>query len=95
MPASKSVTETIILHLKEGVNLENMACDTGASTSTAVQVFIQLIDTVKSQQGFIRQFWVTRSLLGYYDAWTITKHRVIKSKISESLSGLLVNSTSK
>jgi hypothetical protein len=33
MPASQPVTETVILHLKEGVNLENVASGTGANTS--------------------------------------------------------------
>ena len=58
MPTSQPVTETIILHLKEDVNLENVASGTSANTSPAVQVFVQLTDTVKVQKGFIRQFWV-------------------------------------
>jgi hypothetical protein len=69
MPASQPVTETIILHLKKGVNLENVASGTGADTSPAVQVFVQLTDTVKAQQGFIRQFWV----IGLYLAFSMRK----------------------
>ena len=71
MPASQPVTETIILRLKQGVNLENVASGTGANTSPAVQAFIQLTDAVKAQQGFIRQFWV----IGLYLAFLIRKLR--------------------
>ncbi|KAJ7468043.1 hypothetical protein FB451DRAFT_1257869 [Mycena latifolia] len=49
MPA---VTETIILHLKEGVTLENVASD-----APAMQAFVGLTDTLKAQPGFIRHFW--------------------------------------
>ena len=58
MPPSQSVTETIILHLNDGVNLENVASDTSAGSSPAIRAFVRLNDTVKSQPGFIRQFWV-------------------------------------
>lgn len=53
----------LILHLKEGVNLENVASGTGASSSRAVIAFVGLIEMVEGQRGFIRQFWVTWSLL--------------------------------
>lgn len=69
MPSSLPVTETIILHLKDGVDLEDMASGTGASDSPAVQVFVQLADTVKFQPGFIRQFWV----IGLYVALLMRK----------------------
>ncbi len=60
MAPSQPITETIILHLKEGVNLKNVpsGSGTGASNSPVVQTFVQLTDTVKSQEGFLRQFWV-------------------------------------
>lgn len=61
MSPSQSITETLILHLKEGVNLENAASDPSSSSSScspASQVFDQFTDILKSQQGFIRQFWV-------------------------------------
>ena len=58
MPPSQPVTETVILRLKEGVDLENVASGTGANGSPAVKAFIQLTDTVKSRKGFICQFWV-------------------------------------
>jgi len=57
MPISQTITETVILHLKEGVYLESVASRTVASSSPAVQAFIQLTEAVKSQPGFIRQFW--------------------------------------
>jgi hypothetical protein len=69
MPASQPVTETVVLHLKEGVNLENVASGTRASISPAVKAFVQLTDTVKVQQGFIRQFWV----IGLYLAFSMRK----------------------
>jgi hypothetical protein len=69
MPASQPITETVILHLKEGVNLKNVASGTGANTSPAVQAFVQLTDTVKVQQGFIRQFWV----IGLYLAFSMRR----------------------
>ncbi|KAE9409656.1 hypothetical protein BT96DRAFT_1012601 [Gymnopus androsaceus JB14] len=53
MSASKPVTQAIILHLKDGVNLENVASGSG----TAVEAFVQLANTVKARPGFIRQFW--------------------------------------
>jgi hypothetical protein len=58
MPLSQPVTQTVIVHLKEGVNLENVACGAGASGSPAVQAFVQLANTLKAQQGFMCQFWV-------------------------------------
>lgn len=59
MSPSQSITETLILHLKEGVNLENAASDPSCSScSPASQAFVQLTDILKFQQGFIRQFWV-------------------------------------
>ena len=56
MPFSQqSISETTILHLKEGVDLGDVADSSG---SLAVQVFVQLTGSVKSQRGYIRQFWV-------------------------------------
>lgn len=54
MYESKPVTEAIILHLKEGVNLENVASGTGA----AVEAFVQVANTIKAQPGFKHQFYV-------------------------------------
>ena len=54
-----SFHETLILHLKEGVSLDDVASD-----SPPMQTFIQLTEIVKSQQGFLRQFWVDQYLLG-------------------------------
>lgn len=80
MPASQTVTETIILHLKEGVNLEKIAYSTSASSSAAVQAFIQLTDTVKSQQGLIRQFWI----FSLYLALLMRKMRKLKQRKGSS-----------
>ena len=57
MPPSQAVTETIMLHLKEGVDLATVA------SGPAVQSFVQLTDTVRVQPGFVRQFWVRESNL--------------------------------
>lgn len=78
-----------MLHLKEGVNLENIASSTGASDSIAVETFARLINIYKTQPGFIRQFWV----IGLHPSCPMGRlknHRVIKSKIITSLYGLLV-----
>ncbi len=66
MAPSQPITETLILHLKEGVNLKNVPSGSGASASSSlsVQTFVQLTDTIKSQQGFVRQFWVNSLYLG-------------------------------
>ena len=69
MPPSLPVTETIVLHLKDGVDLEDVASSTDASDSPAVQAFVQLADTFKSQPGFIRQFWV----IGHHSALMMRK----------------------
>jgi len=58
MAPSQPVTETVIVHLKEGVNLENVACGASASGSPAIQAFVQLTNTLKAQRGFVCQFWV-------------------------------------
>lgn len=58
MPPSQPITETMILHLKECISLENVV----SGSSPAVQKFMHLTDIVKSQRGFKRQFWVLRSL---------------------------------
>ena len=46
----------MILRLKEGVNLGNVADVIGTSIGAALQKYIQLTDTIKVQRGFIRQF---------------------------------------
>ena len=51
------VTKTLILHLKEGIDLGNMAPGTGASYGPVVEAIAQLINTLKAQYRFIRQFW--------------------------------------
>jgi hypothetical protein len=59
MSLSEQITEFTVFQLREGVNLEDVASSTA---DLAVQTFIQLTNTVKSQDGFIRQFWVNCSL---------------------------------
>ncbi|CAD6576652.1 MAG: hypothetical protein ASARMPRED_007812 [Alectoria sarmentosa] len=86
MPLSQVVTETIILHPKEGVNLENVASGTRASGNPAVQAFIQLTDTVKFRQGFIRQFWV----IGLHLA--LSMHKLKKDWASFEYNSAFVNS---
>ena len=57
--SNKCVTQTLILHLKEGVNLEDVASgDNSRSDSLAVESFVRLTNLLKAQPGFIRQFWV-------------------------------------
>ncbi|KAJ7689387.1 hypothetical protein B0H17DRAFT_1202283 [Mycena rosella] len=51
---ASSIIETVVLHLKPGVNLEDAAPE---SASPAVRAFARLTDTLKAQPGFIRQFW--------------------------------------
>ena len=58
MPQSQAVTETIILYVKEDINLEYALSEAGDSGSPAAKAFAQLTNTVKAQQGFIRQYWV-------------------------------------
>ncbi|KAJ6582888.1 hypothetical protein DFH09DRAFT_1144832 [Mycena vulgaris] len=76
MPASaQPVTETVILHLKAGVNLENA---TPGSSSPEVEAFVQLTETLKTQPGFIHQFWGnqvedSRIFVGYID-WETYEH---------------------
>jgi len=57
MSLSEPVTETVILHLKNGVNLENVSSGADASGSTAEEVFVELTNIIKAQQGFLTQFW--------------------------------------
>jgi hypothetical protein len=51
MAPSEIVTETIILHLREGSDLENVEAGDD-------HTFIQLTNIVKTQKGFICQYWV-------------------------------------
>ena len=53
MSSSPSITETVILYLREGVKL-----DDDADASAAAHAFRQGLETIKAQPGFIRQFWV-------------------------------------
>ena len=58
MAPAQPVTESIILHVKEGVNLENAASGVDASGNPAAETFLQLTENIKAQQGFIYQYWV-------------------------------------
>ena len=55
MPSSQPMTEMVVFHLQEGVNLENL---TSSNPSLEAKTFVQLTTILKTQQGFIRQFWV-------------------------------------
>lgn len=50
---SAQLTETVLLHLKEGIDLEQLGGD-----SPEVKVFIDLTDVIKGQNGCLRQYWV-------------------------------------
>ncbi|KAI9835699.1 MAG: hypothetical protein M1819_001876 [Sarea resinae] len=80
MAPSRAITETIILHLEEGVNLAD-----AASGSAAVQTFAQLTNTIKAQQGYICQFWVV-DLSHLLSDWQSSEHHAafIKSKAYKS-----------
>jgi hypothetical protein len=54
--SSPQITELAVFHVKEGVDLENGPY---SNPSPAVQAFIQMTNTIKTQRGFIRQFWVS------------------------------------
>jgi hypothetical protein len=49
----------VVYHIKESVTLEKVSPN---DPNPAVQVFMQLTEIVKAQNGFIRQFWVTNFL---------------------------------
>ena len=72
--------------MKDGVNLEIVAFATDASSSP---VFIQSIDMVELQEGFIGQSWVSGLYLISLDAQAGPQSRVSNSKIHTSLFGLL------
>jgi hypothetical protein len=54
--APSQITEMIVFHVKEGVELENVA---SSDPSPAVKSFTQSLSIIKAQRGVIRQFWVT------------------------------------
>ena len=65
MSALQPITEIIILHLKADVSLETVEHDMSTDTDTvtaAAQAFILGLNTIQAQSGFIRQYWVFKSL---------------------------------
>ena len=60
------ITGTVILPVKDGVNLDNVVLDdaTGSSNSSsdngssAASIFAHLANTLKAQPGLRRQYWV-------------------------------------
>jgi hypothetical protein len=87
MASSRQITEIVFFHLKDHVNLEDVR---DSNPDVAVQAFFQLTKTIKSQPGFIRQFWVAGLHLFFLDQ-EANKCRVTKSNTLTSLSGRLVN----
>jgi hypothetical protein len=57
--SSRSVTETLILRLRDGVNLEHIFSNTSSNNYASVDIFGQLMALIQAQPGFVRQFWVT------------------------------------
>lgn len=49
---SASIRKTIILHLKQGVNLEDAAHSPDSGNNVAVQAFVPLMDPVNVQKAF-------------------------------------------
>lgn len=55
------MTGTVILAVKDGVNLDNVVDDNAISSSSgnpAVRTFAHLTSTLKAQPGLRRQYWV-------------------------------------
>lgn len=55
---SQAITETVVLLLREGVELDSASSGSDADRSPGAQVFSELINTVKAQPGCLSQFWV-------------------------------------
>lgn len=57
---SQAITETVVLLLREGVELDSATSGSDADKSPGAQVFSELINTVKAQPGCLSQFWVIK-----------------------------------
>jgi hypothetical protein len=54
MAVPQPVTETVILQLKSGVNLQDAASNSGSSS---VDAFVESTNIIKAQTGALQQFW--------------------------------------
>ena len=53
--SSGQITELTVFHLKAGLHLRDV---TRNRADAAVQAFLRLTTTIKTQNGFLQQFWV-------------------------------------